>query len=328
MRLKKIFIVENSVLYLFLLFTGLGILSFDMLPQVVYLVSNIVNNEHLKEYSSVIFYLEENNPHTLRTLLMLPFYFLYDYFSINVNLSFGIAVILLIFLTYKNIIYIYPVNNKIKTLILLSLMTLTIFMNGRIAFAIYGNSLLLKIFYRRYFILNIRYIKFILNLLIALFFTTVSTGTSIVAIGTIITFYFFIFILNKFRKIRSINYRVLFDFISILVLLIGIFRNIIIMYIDKNLDYFGSFSLMLHHGIGKYFRGWMIFILPLLIFMLIILMQIIRKINIIIVPLSLTISAGFIGIFGISSLVSGISGFIVSTLLILNIKYVKKNYTK
>ncbi len=312
-RVKKISLAELFVFMIYFCCIVLNLLDFSMLAQVVDIIDI---NSGTEKWDLTQNMLSNFHPHAFRLVLMLPFYWIHDYFSIDVNISFGIAVLLLMFLTYKYIVFIVKFQDSTKFALLNFIFFVMLLMNGRIAFAIYGNALLLKTLYQMYYLRKIRFVEFIIKVFLGLFFTTVSTGTVFVGILSFIIFYSIVIL----RKIPTINLKVLFYFCSVIGFLIFLVQDFLLIYINKNLKYFGSFYNMASHGLGKYLKAEMILLVPIIIILIYFILRKIRQNELLVLPLSMVISASIIGVFGLSSLFSGLSGFILFITL-----YVKKD---
>lgn len=307
-----LFILELFLVTTYIVLILFGIKNFSIWDQITYYLSGDFNMNN-----KVLFHLfEESNPHFLRVLIL---YFIYQFsllLSLDVNLVYNLVLAVLLYMTYvfiKNIIIdIYgDVKYSILT-ILLFYFLLSFFMNGRIIFAIFGNALLLNaIFFNTYSIKNkITNIKFIFMIVLSLIMTSVSSGTFMVCLFSIVIFYFLTAVFNfPFIK-KKIFYVKIFIFILII-----LFLPLIIRFINKNLDFYnGSFLKMLEHGFGKFLAMYTYPVLILLFFLPFFLMfsyYLFNNNKYFILPFSLIISSLFIGLFGYLSLFSGISGYIL-----------------
>ncbi len=315
MYLKKkqnLFILELFLLFIYAILIILGIKEFSIWQQITYYLSTDfdMNNKVL------LHLFEESHPHFLRILIL---YFIYQFsllLSLDVNLVYSLVLLIFLYITYifiKNIIIdIYgDVKYSILT-ILLFYFLLSFFMNGRIIFAIFGNTLLLNaIFFNTYSIKNkINNFKLIFMIVLSLIMTSVSSGTFMVCLLSILIFYFLTTVFSfPFIK-KKIFYVEIFIF-----MLIIFFMPLIIRFINKNLDFYdGSFFKMLEHGFGKYLE---VYIYPILIFLFLLPFFLMFGYSLLynnkyfVLPFSLIISSLFIGLFGYSSLFSGISGYIL-----------------
>lgn len=307
-----LFILELFLVIIYIVLILLGIKDFSIWGQITYYLSTDfdMNNKVL------LHLFEESHPHFLRILIL---YFIYQFsllLSLDVNLVYNLVLLLFLYKTYlfiKNIIIDIYGDLKYSILtILLFYFLLSFFMNGRIIFAIFGNTLLLyTLFFNSYSIKNkITNFKFIFMIVGSLIFTSVSSGTLIVCLSTILIFYFLTIVLNfPFIK-KKILYKIIFIFALCLS-----FIPLIIKFINKNLDFYdGSFLKMLEHGFGKYLEIYIYPIIILLFFLPFFIMfgyYFLYNNKYFVLPFSLIISSFFIGLFGYSSLFSGISGYIL-----------------
>ncbi len=317
MKIKKSIIIEHTTLTVYFIMILFGKIKFSLLPQVVDIMQSVTAGNR---FDIILNLFTSLHPHAFRSLLMLPFYLLQDYLLFDINISFGIFVVVLMYYTYKYTIFISNINGKTRFLSFIFIFLLILAMNGRIAFAIYGNALLLKTLYQLYYLKNINHINFSIKILCGLLFTTVSTGAIFVGILSLVIFCFLI-LSNSFSKT---SLKTLLSVFFVVFILIFYTQNVLEMYINKNLLYFdNSIINMLSHGVGKYLRIEMILFIPVLFIFVYLIKKKSQRNDLILLPLSMVTSASFIGLFGFSSLVSGLSGFILFIIL-----YVQKNNTK
>ena len=115
-------------------------------------------------------------------------------------------------------------------------------------------------------------------------------------------------------KLPYVNKKILIGLILFIVLVLSM-SPIIMKVVDKNLAYFdGSILHMLSHGMGQYLLSYSYIIFPLLGLIMIFLPTVIlflRKDKILILSLSMMLSSFIIGLFGFSSLVSGIPAYLL-----------------
>ncbi len=310
---QNIFILELFILLTYLILILLEIKTFIIWEQITYyLTEDIYSNNDV-----LLSLYKDSHPHLLRILLIYIIYQISIYFSLDVNMIYNIILVFLLFFTYiliKKIINdFFIARNTYKILVvLLFLFTLSNFMNGRIVFAIFGNTLLLyALYFKNYSIKKqIKNFRFILLVFFSIIFTSVSSGTFMVCLTTIFLFYFLTFI-SKLPYIEKKYFLTIF-FINILIIL---FIPLIIKFINKNLEFYnGSIIEMLDHGFGKYIDIYIypfLIILIILPFIMIVVYNYILSNYKIILPLSMILSSFLIGLFGYSSFVSGISGFIL-----------------
>jgi hypothetical protein len=95
----------------------------------------------------------------------------------------------------------------------------------------------------------------------------------------------------------------------------------IVIFVNKNLNYYdGSIIHMLSHGVGRYLVDNFYILLPivaLLILLLPIIILYLRKYKFLILPLSMILSSLAVGLFGYSSLVSGVSAYLMFIYMII-----------
>ena len=138
-----------------------------------------------------------------------------------------------------------------------------------------------------------------------------------VCLMTIFLFYLFNIIVNL-PKISKGNLNIIILISSIIIF----FIPLIFKFINKNLEFYnGSIIEMLDHGFGKYFQMILypsLIIVLLSPFIIVLIYYFIVKNKKVILPLAMIFSSFSIGLFGYTSLVSGISGFILLIFFIFN----------
>ena len=289
------------LLYCFMCFTE--IITFKLWPQV-----EEIWKEGYDELSIT------NNKLFLRFYLVFPIFSLSKNLGIDYNYLFTIIVPVMIFSSALNIAKVnYDVDELIKskgrikilTLSFLVLSGLSLFMNGRIVFAILGASMLLMV---GYFWGSLKIVKLVVLSIVGLFLTSVSSGTFIVfALSLfILSFYHF---LNDFSK-RNV---MLFCCSTILLLLIS---PLLKMYFFRNLDFYGGgfhgFINMLNHGFGAllftenfYFLGFIVLLVMVFIFFFFFYF---RNLRVCFIILSIALVGG---LFGYSTMMIGIPPLVV-----------------
>lgn len=318
-KYQFLFIFELFLLFIYLLFIFLEIKEFVIWPQ----ITEHLNDNTIKEQLNVIENLFLNNhPHSFRVMLLFPFFFLSELFNLNLIFLFSIVMVSCLFITYKIIMSILfeSINIKFYPIVIIFLFILSFLMNGRIIFAILGNTLILFTLFKNEFSKNnLSLIKTLFIISLGIWLTCVSSGTLMVGIGTILLFYFIIIII----KLPLIKQKSIYIIVLILLLMV-ILSPILIQLINKNLDFYnGSFILMLDHGIGKYILKFYVPILILIIFspfFIVLSFNFLKNNKIFVLPISMILSSSFIGLFGFSSLVSGLSAYILFCILYINKK--------
>lgn len=286
----------------------------------------LVPNEMLNNYEIITNLIETNHPHILRILLIVPFYAISEYISIDLELFFSITLMMFIFILYYLHLKILNsiVSRKKLFFILLFFLGLSFLMHGRIMFSILGNTILLFLLYKSFYSsYKIGKFKFLVLFIIALWFVSVSSGTFIVFLLTILIFY----TIQALIKLPYISKELLFSFSMFLLLILLLISPIIMVFVEKNLNYYDdSIVNMLSHGAGRYLIDYFYIVLPLLMLFILFLpifLRYLKKYRILILPASMIISSLVVGLFGFSSLVSGISAYIVFIYLFINRQKIK-----
>jgi hypothetical protein len=325
---QNIFFIEIFLFLVYIFFILLGFKDFIIWSQ----ITDHLTFDYISNNENIIHLYEINHPHLLRVFILYLIYQFSLFFNLDINIIFNLVIISLLFISYtllKKIITDF--NNDLKysiLVILLTLFLLSIFMNGRIVFAIFGNTLLLYSIYVKSCSLknNISTIHFFVLVLISILFTSVSSGTFMVSVLTLLIFYFTIIIIHLPKlKIKYIYLQIY------LILVLILLSPLIIKFINKNLKFFnGSIIEMLEHGFGRYFGEYYILFFILLFFIpfiVVFLFVYFRKKNFYILPFSMILSSTIIGMFGLLSFFSGISAFILWVYFLLRKekKIVKKN---
>ncbi|MDQ7085350.1 MAG: hypothetical protein Q9M36_10680 [Sulfurovum sp.] len=279
----------------------------------------LFNSESYDRLDMVLELFQDKHPHALRILLIYPFFEISDFLGVDVNFLYNIVLVILVFTIYKIFISITKgmIHKPQLLLVLFFIIFLSLYMNGRLIFAILGNTFILYILYRQaYSEYKLSIFKVMIYILLSLWLCSVSSGTLMVGIGTILLFYFLNFIVYLPYIKKTHIY-----FVLIILAFLLFFLPLILQLINKNLDYYdGSFFLMLDHGFGKYFTNIIIYLilsLPLIFLSMIIAYKYLKKYSYYILPLSMIFSSLTIGLFGTSSLVSGIMAYILFIYMIL-----------
>lgn len=260
------------------------------------------------------------HPHALRAFLLLPIYLISDISSVDLDIVFGIFVVLNVYVAYRIVVYISAVSFFINLLILCCFFTLLLFMNGRISFAIFGNAIILYALFKNHYLEIKGGSKFAFLVFLGLLCCSVSSGTIFVAIGFLFCFY----ALRLLLSFPKADKKTIFYFVLMIILVVFFGMDMLMVYIYKNLAYYDdSFYKMLSHGAGKYISPYFLIFVPILLVGFYLIIGLLKKHPLLVLPSALVFSSLVVGLFGFSSLVSGISGFILLILL-----YVKKNHTK
>jgi len=315
--IQLIFISEIILILTYAMFIILGYEEFTVWSQ----VGDYLFDSSFTERSNTLFQLfADKHPHAMRISLIYPIFQLADILNINVLTLYSVTILLLFILMYKLLLSVlkYYSITHMTSFILIFLLILSLFMHGRIAFAMFGNTLILYVlFIKIHFPSKMNTMKSVLYLATALWFCSVSSGTLMVAIGTIMLFYS-LRILIELPYIQK-KYITLF---ALLIVLLILASPIILQLVNKNLNYYdGSFIHMLDHGFGKYILKYFYLIGILLVispYLLIKSINFFKKSKEFILPLSMIIASLSIGLFGFSSLVSGLSAYILFIYMYLN----------
>ena len=236
--------------------------DFELWSQVTYLRGRSLNASYL------------GDAHLLRYILVLPIFLMSDIYNIDANSIFRFVCFLNIFLITCNCITITRFyNNKNGALFVfafgLFFLFLSIFMNGRMLFSFVGYSYLLSLFHRWNYG-EINNLGLYTRFLPALMLCSVSTGTFLLCIVSIIVFSF-----GQSQRSKKIYFLYLVFFVSVL-------SPLIMLYLFKNINFYGGgfngFLNMLNHGVGTIFHTFDVLVTMLLVgnlLLLIILMGII-----------------------------------------------------
>ena len=269
---------------------------------------------------------ETHHPHLLRFALMYPIILLSEYLNIDLNLVFGIEALvinlIIFFLLNKIMNHIFQ-TKRYYILVLLLLFSINLFMHGRIIFGFFGISILLHTFYFNT-VKEYSNIKFFTIIAVALFLMSVSTGTFIVGIVSVVLYILLNTHYNYSKTKKLFNFKILLLIIGLIAI-----KPLIQQYIDKNLDYFdGSVILMLSHGIGRiFYNQYVLFtfllFLPVASIMGIIMYKKTMK-NIYYVTIVPILIATFsIGLFGHSTLSVGLPAIFTLISIYINKKRIK-----
>ncbi|MDP0561675.1 MAG: hypothetical protein QS721_04820 [Candidatus Endonucleobacter sp. (ex Gigantidas childressi)] len=314
-RLVFIYEVAFVLIYAMLIITGYR--EFIIWSQ----VGDLLFESSFHERSNTVLKLfADKSFHATRIALIYPIFQLSDILNINVLTLYSLTVLILLVLMYKIILSIlrsYSVAH-LAFFILVFLLILSLFMHGRIVFAMFGNALILYVLFTRiHFPRKMNFMKLVIYLMIALWFCSVSSGTFTVAVGAIIIFCS----LRMLIGWPYIQRRFLILFVVLIALLI-LMSPILLQMINKNLDYYdGSLISMLNHGFGKYVldyfyvTGVLLFIAS---FLFVKFICFLKRNKEFILPLSMIIASLAIGLFGLSSLASGLPAYILFIYMYLN----------
>lgn len=306
----KVKTIEIIFFYMYLSVVLLGLKEFTVWSQVTAFLTPNNTTENLLIIENLI---TMQHPHALRVLLLLPVYAISEYMSLELNYLFSIVLVALIYCVYLLCASIVKdtVSRKALLPMLFFFMIISFFMNGRIVFAIVGNTLLLYLLYRSFYTpLGFKKKKLIPFFILALWLVFVSSGSFFVFLLTTVVF-FTINVLVRFSQIRKKIFRIF----SVFTIALIVMYPIIITFFEKNVQYYdNSIFGMLSHGLGIYLVEYIyimyIFFL-LVIFSLPISISFLRRYNILVLPLSMMLSSFAVGLFGFSALLSGIPAYLI-----------------
>lgn len=317
-----LFISSIIVIYFYLLLIFFDIKTFTIWSQITDIYNSLDPDSYLSGIQTLF---SEHHPHALRALLIFPIYLLSSLLEIDVVMVYNIVLVFLLFGMYRLISFItYHTINKAYPLgILIFFISISFFMHGRILFAMFGNTLILFALFKYEYTTKLAHFNFFILICFGILFCSVSSGTMMVAIGSILLFYF----LHSIRLLPFLKKKYLFIYI-VAVLGLIVMLPIIIQLVSKNLNFFhGSFLLMLSHGMGKYLLKYWFLVSPIVLlapYILYRLYLLVISYPIYILPLSMMVTSLLIGVFGISSLVSGFPAYILFLYLIANHALLKK----
>jgi hypothetical protein len=233
------------------------------IPLFLYFILCVTGYIHFALWSQVTYLWNINpdaselllHPHGMRYMLVLPFFLLGDYLNMSYDWLFSVTVpVMILVITVHVVGAVKKINHLVsrndeKILILLIstlVMTLALFMNGRILFSITGSSILL---YTLMCWDEKKYVQIMFSVLMSFFLCSVSSGTLFVAVISLC-----VFLVVQFFKYRSNkNTMLFFTFACALIFSLPLLALLL----AKNIDFFGGgfdgFVNMLSHGMGVIF---------------------------------------------------------------------------
>jgi len=263
-------------------------------------ITDVVDTNNL---SSPTFLFESFNAHTLRLLLMFGIIKMGNILNLNSNYFFSIIVFLNILISSKLLVSIQKniQNNPIVNVYCaLTLIIISLLMNGRTSFSFLGISLIAYSILK-YHLQDLNLLKMIFYFCLGLFLCSVSSGSFSVALLSIFIFIINFFYNSQYRK--NDKKKLIF-----LIILFGIpIAQIMAIFITKNLDFYdGSIIKMLSHGAGKIFKykTLLILIIPIIPFLIIVILTYTKYLNKdlrVLLFFPFVVSGIFIGLFGFTS---------------------------
>lgn len=223
-----------------------GILNFHLWGQVVTLWDDNT------EISSLLLH-----PHGMRYLLVYPIFVVSDLLNVSYNWLFSNTVIILIITITRHVIKAveeiqHGLTKSDKDILFLLIcsffMALSLFMNGRILFALTGSAILINILisWDKHNLWGI-----VLPLFLIVFLSSVSSGTLVVSIITFISFLIYKSMTTGLKY--SKNHMLLILFAGILATVFPLLKILVM----KNINFYGGgwdgLIAMLAHGLGKVF---------------------------------------------------------------------------
>lgn len=296
---------------------------------ITYVIVLLIYDKHFYIWSQVTVLMGEGwrsilaNPHATRYVLVYPAIFLSELLGAEANEVFSWYVVFLVILTARILavttVMISGHKGKVAGnwyfLYLLAYGAVTFFMNGRLAFAFLGISLIMFA-QVRYLIANVpRVATTSFLFLLGLFFTSVSSGTLAVGNGIIVLFLLALGI-SRFPRIRVRDMWLGMIVTLFLLFLVGPFLKI---FIKKNLGFYGgSVVNMLSHGYGAILKlsggdlGVIIAVMMTAGFLLLSVLPLVLKLVVqrspLIAPLCINAAAVFVGVFGWSAAATALTG--------------------
>lgn len=194
--------------------------------------------------------------HVSRYLLVAPLYFAQDEFGVSANFLFSILCAFMIVFTayflmgtYQSLGYLR--RSYIEVVILCIIIALSLLMHGRVIFALLAFALIIR---ELYFMMNKNrgLLLHLLIVLLALWMSSVSSGTFSVVYGFFV--YMWVSAWGEVLVRGSVTYTCLSRIVLYSVVLCFFFA-LLMVFLDKNISYFGGFWNMLEHGAGKIFMN-------------------------------------------------------------------------
>lgn len=230
---NKIILSNIILLILLLILWYFKIILYKVFPQAYVIYEN---KTQLKEL------IYQFHPHFPRYLLITPSIFLSKILNINIHIAnTGYSIILLVFIQkfMLDIISFYKKRISIIVIILITVFTviISLIVNGRIIFIFLGQTLILKsLIYKNRKLKNFK-------IFIGILFTSASSGTLVVTIGSIILY----ILRNKKIKFKYIIYFLGIEIFIIKYVIVMLMRNY--RFFDKKI------INILNHGIFMSFNG-------------------------------------------------------------------------
>ncbi|MDQ7059367.1 MAG: hypothetical protein Q9N62_13615 [Ghiorsea sp.] len=308
-----------AALYLSLVL--LGVIQFGLWGQVEYIYES---------GGSVLALLTEDHvsAHLSRYLLVAPLFYIQDELSVSANYLFSLLCgLMIVQLSVVSIQILEGVQGDVgayqKLMILIVFIVLSLFMHGRIIFALLAFALIIREMYAEIKGENKSVTMHFLVLCMAMWMSSVSSGTFAVV-------YFFLGYLLAIKAGKVLfscfSWRDIVVFFCY-ILMAGLFFSLFMVFLNKNVNYFGGFWEVLEHGFGKFFlqnsREVVILILANLIVIFSLLVQVYARLGVV-RHLWVAILIGLAGgAFGYSTLSIALVPFVVFLMYLMKIFGVK-----
>ncbi len=314
-----------GVVFVYTLSCLTGVVSFELWSQVIVIWE--------KEYDNIINIIMMNHPHLLRFLLVLPVFLLSNILSVDYNYIFSVFVPVLVILSVLNINKVvidfdeqYRDFEKyilfVSTFIFVA--SISLFMNGRMLFAIAGGSILL---YITHFWDRLKFSSVVTGSFVGLFISSVSSGVFTGYVVSFIAVSIFNLLVVRSRKNKALF---LFSILYFVVVAPFLWK-----YFFKNIEFYGGgvegFIEMLNHGFGfillldaEYFILPALFLVLSIVFFATVITRF-DKLRVVFLLLLVAISGG---VFGYSTMVIGFSSLtaLVTYGMIYIYRFINKKY--
>lgn len=218
---------------------SLELVAFELWSQVLFLKGTSLMDINIYE-----------EVHFLRYALVFPIFLLSDAYGLNYDYLFSILCSILIIVISLNISLIAKyllcqsrINYKIFLIAIITMVSMSILMNGRMLYAMTGFSFLVLNVIRWENQKRIKVARVVVVLVVGVFLSSVSSGTFLVSNA-------FLFLWLIMRGIKRVPFSIIMAILLVEVLLLPI----TMLYFLKNVDYFGGgvegVYHMLKHGVG------------------------------------------------------------------------------
>ncbi len=232
--------------FLYLMLALLGIIQFELWSQVEYIHDNKLGIVELLEGGI--------SAHFSRYILVMPLYFMSEFFEVDANYMYSILCTVMIIIVAKVLTQVYEQlgfskGNYVEASILLFFIILSLMMNGRIVFALLAYSIIIR---EAFILLNSyekKWMSSFLLICLSLWMSSVSSGTF--TIVYVFLLYLIIFLMTRvlITGKSSVNSLIV---MCTYTLVLFTFSILFFIFLEKNINYYGSFWSMLEHGFGRF----------------------------------------------------------------------------